>query len=732
MHILLPLLLCASSFLTTTASSADSPPTLPTSNADNLTLLMFSECTENASYTSGSAFQTNLDALLSSLPAAAASSAGFAENVTGAAPDQAYGLAQCRGDITASDCRACLELSAQQLVANTCPFKTGALSVYEGCLLRYSGASFFGQADPSTSAPRHWCDPLSGNTTQTEQFPQQLNALMGSLVDKASGSPRMFAAGTADLPSYQKLYGMARCTQDLSRGNCDLCLTNAVSAITQQCDKHVTGRILYRSCSIRFQVYLFYDAKAAEAAMLPPPPAQVGPANGTHGYLDEEEMRGFEPIVYDLSTLQAATDNFSEQNKLGQGGFGPVYKGKLQNGQEIAVKRLSTISKQGQAEMRNEVVLVAKLQHRNLVCLLGYCIEEHEKLLVYEFLSNKSLDKILFGPTRQCELSWEQRYKIIDGVGRGLMYLHKDSRLNIVHRDLKPGNILLDADMNPKISDFGFAKLFNIDSSVKNTKHVAGTYGYMAPEYALKGIFSAKSDVYSYDVLVLEIITGWRSTEDLLKFVWMHWNQGNVLPLLDSCMTDKRGQQEMLRCIHIALLCVQDDPQLRPLIASVVLMINSRSMTLPAPTEPVFAVPNERPTVAVPEPSINEASISDLEPPSTRFQVGDRSFVDGLLPSCRPQALVIRAPPTRVDCSDINEGRRDGRRQRDGAAIEHDDDGRHPGPEQWVLLDAEQTHVDASQHLLRMPPAGWAAVEQLLHTPPAPAPPDLGHARHDV
>ncbi|TVU19895.1 hypothetical protein EJB05_36076, partial [Eragrostis curvula] len=619
MHILLPLLLCASSILTTTAS-ADSPSTLSTSIADNLTLLMFSECTDNASYTRGSAFQTNLDALLSSLPVAAASSAGFAENVTGAAPDQAYGLAQCRGDVTASDCRACLELSAQQLVANTCPFKTGALIVYEGCLLRYAGASFFGQADdPSSSVPRHWCDPpIPAVDNTTTQLPQQRDALMGSLVTKASGSPRMFAVGVAELPSYQKLYGMARCTQDLSRGNCDLCLTNAVSAVTQQCGEHVTGgRILYRSCSIRFQVYLFYDAQAAAAAMMlttPPAPVGVGPANGTHGYLDEEEMRGFEPIVYDLSTLQAATDNFSEQNKLGQGGFGPVYKGKLQNGQEIAVKRLSTISKQGQAEMRNEVVLVAKLQHRNLVCLLGYCIEEHEKLLVYEFLSNKSLDKILFGPTRQCELSWEQRYKIIDGVGRGLMYLHKDSRLNIVHRDLKPGNILLDADMNPKISDFGFAKLFNIDSSVKNTKHVAGTYGYMAPEYALKGIFSAKSDVYSYGVLVLEIITGWRSSEDLLKFVWMHWNQGNVLPLLDSCMTDKRGQQEMLRCIHIALLCVQDDPQLRPLIASVVLMINSRSMTLPAPTEPVFAVPNETPRVAVPEPSINEASISDLEP----------------------------------------------------------------------------------------------------------------------
>ncbi|TVU01637.1 hypothetical protein EJB05_52910, partial [Eragrostis curvula] len=167
-------------------------------------------------------------------------------------------------------------------------------------------------------------------------------------------------------------------------------------------------------------------------------------------------------LRYDLNTLRAAIDNFSEQNKLGQGGFGPVYK-------IIAVKRLSTTSQQGQAEMKNEVVLGSKLQHKNLVRLLGYCIEQHERLLVYEFPINKSLDKLLYGPARQHELSWSQRYKIIKGISRGLMYRHEDSRLMIIHRDLKPANILLHVDMNPKIWDFGLAKLFSIDSSIKNT-----------------------------------------------------------------------------------------------------------------------------------------------------------------------------------------------------------------------------------------------------------------------
>ncbi|KAJ0983400.1 hypothetical protein J5N97_011655 [Dioscorea zingiberensis] len=203
-------------------------------------------------------------------------------------------------------------------------------------------------------------------------------------------------------------------------------------------------------------------------------------------------------LLFDLGTLRHATNNFSDENKLGEGGFGSVYKGELSDGQLIAVKRFSWNSGQGVEELKNEVDLLAKLQHRNLVRLLGCCLEEEEKLLVYEYLPNTSLNKYLFGEdlARRENLDWKSRYKIIEGIGRGLLYLHEDSRLRIIHRDLKASNILLDVDMNPKISDFGIAKLFYLDETQGNTSLIAGTYGYMAPEYAMHGQFSTKSDVY--------------------------------------------------------------------------------------------------------------------------------------------------------------------------------------------------------------------------------------------
>ncbi|PUZ65425.1 hypothetical protein GQ55_3G221800 [Panicum hallii var. hallii] len=435
--------------------------------------------------------------------------------------------------------------------------------VYDKCLLRLSDESFVGAAGTSVVVML----ANTQNATQPEVFTPQLGELLNNVTRKAAyGSPRMFAVGSAAVTPFVSFHGMAQRTRDLAEDDCNSCLTRALGDITKCCDGKQGGQVIYVSCSIRFEVYRFYNIKAAEAAMSPAP-APGGGFNGSDNFggpgsngsdhtvrtallvsipvvvglllvvllvavylckrnrkphkhvqmasarhADDEEMRSSESLLYDLSPLRAATYNFSEENKLGEGGFGPVYKGTLQNGQDIAVKRLSATSQQGQLEMKNEVFLLAKLQHRNLVRLLGCCIEERERLLVYEFLTNSSLDKILFDPARQHELSWGQRHKIIEGIGRGLLYLHEDSRLTIIHRDLKASNILLDADMNPKISDFGLAKLFSIDSSVGNTSRIAGTYGYMAPEYALHGIFSAKSDVFSNGVLVLEIVTGRRNT----------------------------------------------------------------------------------------------------------------------------------------------------------------------------------------------------------------------------
>ncbi|KEH16806.1 S-locus lectin kinase family protein [Medicago truncatula] len=222
----------------------------------------------------------------------------------------------------------------------------------------------------------------------------------------------------------------------------------------------------------------------------------------------EDSHEDFELPIFDQDTILNATKNFSFDNKLGEGGFGPVYKGTLLDGQEIAVKRLSRSSGQGLKEFKNEVILCTKLQHRNLVKVVGCCIEGDEKMLIYEYMSNKSLDTFLFDPFQSKLLDWSARFNILFGIARGLLYLHQDSRLRIIHRDLKVSNILLDDDMNPKISDFGMARMCGGDQIEGRTNRIVGTYGYMAPEYATDGLFSIKSDVFSFGVLLLEIISG--------------------------------------------------------------------------------------------------------------------------------------------------------------------------------------------------------------------------------
>ncbi|XP_031487632.1 G-type lectin S-receptor-like serine/threonine-protein kinase At4g03230 isoform X2 [Nymphaea colorata] len=216
--------------------------------------------------------------------------------------------------------------------------------------------------------------------------------------------------------------------------------------------------------------------------------------------------------LFKLGVIMEITNNFSESNKLGQGGFGPVYKGTLPGEQDVAVKRLSQGSKQGYEEFMNEVKLIAKLQHKNLVQLLGCCVEREERILIYEYMPNKSLDKFLFDPTLSTQLVWEKRFEIMVGIARGLQYLHQESRLKVIHRDLKTGNILLDGALNPKISDFGLARAFSGDHTQVNTHRVVGTFGYMPPEYAMEGRYSTKSDVFSFGVIVLEIVSGQKMT----------------------------------------------------------------------------------------------------------------------------------------------------------------------------------------------------------------------------
>ncbi|KAL7592393.1 hypothetical protein Lser_V15G35267 [Lactuca serriola] len=316
---------------------------------------------------------------------------------------------------------------------------------------------------------------------------------------------------------------------------------------------------------------------------------------GEYSHGGESQSEGMELPLFTFSIIAKATDSFAPENKLGEGGFGPVYKGILEEGQEIAVKRLSKTSSQGLDEFKNEVICISKLQHRNLVRLLGCSIDGNEKLLVYEYMPNRSLDWFIFDKTRSSLLDWPTRFNIIKGIARGLLYLHQDSRLRIIHRDLKASNILLDLDMNPKISDFGIARSFGGNETQANTERVVGTYGYMSPEYALDGIFSIKSDVFSFGVLVLEIVSGKRNRgfvhpehdNNLIGHAWRMHNEGRTMELIDSTFCKSSDPCEVLRSVEVGLLCVQQSPDDRPEMSSVVLMLGNEGAML-KPKQPAF------------------------------------------------------------------------------------------------------------------------------------------------
>ncbi|XP_016440215.1 receptor-like serine/threonine-protein kinase SD1-7 [Nicotiana tabacum] len=301
-------------------------------------------------------------------------------------------------------------------------------------------------------------------------------------------------------------------------------------------------------------------------------------------------------LQFSLQQTREATDDFHEENKLGEGGFGPVFKGFLVEFGDVAIKRLCRRSSQGQEEFMNELKLIAKLQHKNLVSLLGCCVEGEEKILIYEYMPNCSLDKFLFDSRLKVTLDWSTRFKIIEGIAQGMLYLHKYSRLKVIHRDLKVSNILLDEEMIPKISDFGMARIFGTDQTQANTNRVVGTYGYMSPEYVVYGQFSEKSDVFSFGVLVLEILTGERNSDffmtevsvSLLGWAWNKWKEGSLLELIDPSIRETCDSDKATRSIMAALLCVQEIPTDRPTMFDIVVMLSNETLPIPEPKEPAF------------------------------------------------------------------------------------------------------------------------------------------------
>ncbi|KAK7357538.1 hypothetical protein VNO80_16827 [Phaseolus coccineus] len=588
-------------------------------------------CTSNHTFTPNTTFDANLNTLLSYLSSNVTNNFRFFNTTSGEDSDTVYGLYMCRGDVPFALCRECVGF-ATQTIASSCPTSKEAVIWYNECLLRYSYRFFFSRME---EWPRHQVNIPLGDPVvlHSSGFYDALGSIFDELPNQAAlalkGS-NPYAVKQENASASITVYGLAQCTPDLVAGDCRRCIADAAAEFAGSCcGGSIGASVLFPSCIVRYETYPFYQHSGTSA-----PTMIKGSGNirtevivivvvlvallviflciGYCGFIwikgrkkrkasDHRENFGpeisvLESLEFDFATIEAATNKFSEERRIGKGGYGEVYKGILPNGEEVAVKRLSTNSRQGAEEFKNEVLLIAKLQHKNLVRLIGFCQEDREKILVYENVPNKSLDHFLFDPQKRRVLTWSERFKIIKGIARGILYLHEDSRLKIIHRDIKPSNVLLDNDINPKISDFGMARMVDTNHIQGCTNRVVGTYGYMSPEYAMHGQFSDKSDVFSFGVMILEIISGKKNScsfesyrvDDLLSYAWNNWRDESPFQLLDPTLEESYCPNEVEKCMQIGLLCVQENPDERPKIGTIVSYLNNTSVQIPIPLEPAF------------------------------------------------------------------------------------------------------------------------------------------------
>ncbi|XP_019420594.1 PREDICTED: cysteine-rich receptor-like protein kinase 8 [Lupinus angustifolius] len=571
-------------------------------------------------YSPNSILSRNLKVLLYSLITNSSQQNGEYSTIMGfGTTDAVNGLFLCRGDINTTLCQHCVNNSSTQITKH-CPNQTEAVIWYDECLLRYTNKYFKYYSIQPRVNYQH------GNKISDVDFNQSLFLFLDSLATNAANSmtAKKFATGQVEVTRSVTVYGLAQCSStDMANSQCQICLRNAIGTLpaAQQ-----GGAAMLASCVVRYELFPFYNTTGTGTGTGTPysggkkiqsllvvimvvlPIVLVILLCSACYYVRKrlmkkrrtilienfgDEVTAMESLQFSLGTIEAATNKFSVENKIGRGGFGVVYKGILSDGRQIAVKKLSTSSGQGSAEFKNEVLLIAKLQHRNLVTLTGFCLEEQEKILIYEYVPNKSLDYFLFEPQKQRVLQWFERYKIIGGIAQGIHYLHEHSRLKVIHRDLKPSNVLLDDNMNPKISDFGMARIVAIDQERGNTNRIVGTYGYMSPEYAMHGQFSEKSDVFSFGVIVLEIVSAKRNArpieshdyDDLLSMAWREWRNQTPLEIMDSSLRESFSESEVIRCIQIGLLCVNENPEDRPTMSKVVSYLGSLLVELPIPQE---------------------------------------------------------------------------------------------------------------------------------------------------
>ncbi|KAI3747601.1 hypothetical protein L6452_10116 [Arctium lappa] len=521
--------------------------------------------------------------------------------------DSVFGAAQCRNYLSTSQCLACFDAGVSELVR--CITGNGAYVFFDNCFVRYENYDDF-YNDPNVVedagiTPLQICGNQS-TSQPTTIFREVVDGLLSDIKDATPRTSNFYVASTRQITNGNGMvYSIAQCVENTSQAICQTCLDTSYTYL-YNCLRNTEGRSINMGCFARYsETPFFSDNQTIDiTSFLKGNSSKVsiiaGAIGGTVGLLfiliglwflirhwkksknsdgDSPDLKG--ATNYNFKDLQLATNNFSNENILGKGGFGEVFKAILDDNNTVAVKKIEVVHAKAKEEFKNEVKLVSNVHHRNLLRLLGWSSEGSHLLLVLEYMPNGSLDKFLWGAKKGI-LNWKQRYDIILGIAKGLVHLHDEFHVKIIHRDIKSSNILLDDDFQPKIADFGLARFQPEDQSHISTKF-AGTLGYTAPEYALRGLLSDKVDTYSFGIVILEIISGRRCTDMnsdrpsmdyLLEHAWKLYENKKHIKFIDETLDVNQSQEEhVIHMIEIALLCTQSPVSKRPTMSEVLLML---------------------------------------------------------------------------------------------------------------------------------------------------------------
>ncbi|KAL8211251.1 hypothetical protein R6Q57_005688 [Mikania cordata] len=570
------------------------------------TNLLIQACSQ-ANVTSTRDFYSNLNQTFGTIRSQLSNNTYFVTEELTRNSEPVYVMAQCRKYMSTRDCLGCFDFAASSIRA--CAAANGARAVLDGCFLRYESNSFYTDG----TAPGN--QGLCGNRTSSRQsvFETAVDGLLSNLSIATPKINGFYAAATTPVAgtNTSTAYAIAQCAETVTSDVCRNCLQVAYNNIRSCATDVIDGRAVDSGCFMRYSGTPFFSSNQTiditpflrDGSSSNKGAIIGGVVGGVGGLIillivvllwyrrskrtapgslyGATELQG--PKDYSYSDLKKATKDFREENKLGEGGFGDVYKGVVKDGNIIAVKRLTIGSNKDNFE--SEVRVISNVHHRNLIRLLGCCSKGPELLLVLEYMANGSLENYLYGEKRG-SLNWKQRYDIIFGTARGLAYLHEQYHVTIIHRDIKPSNILLDNDFQPKIADFGLARLLPEDQTHISTKF-AGTLGYAAPEYAINRQLSEKVDTYSFGIVVLEIVSGKRCNDVpnesagdqiLLEHAWNLYETRMHLKLVDETLDPtKYKEEDIKKVIEIALMCTQSPVSARPTMSEVVMLLSDRS-----------------------------------------------------------------------------------------------------------------------------------------------------------